>query len=494
MKLFSSFLILAGGALVVTCPYGYGQSLTDGAATKASSKPTTPTRSKPLAEHTSRGRAAIKQKLQRIMVDFVDCQNLPLADAIEQLDRLCLDRDSDHEGINFLLIRDVAPPDAIVNATPGLPNALSSSETADPGPVPITVHPKLKHLRLIDTLDVIIKGAGVPIRYSIEDYGVSFALDRSPTANYAYYARTFRVDPNTFKEGLEAVTGVAFGAPQTGSPAGGNGGAGGGGNAGLIVPGVQPVPGGSGSGGAGAGSGAPTGSSGAGGISNVTKPGSNQDTQAKVRQFFTTFGTDLGPTAPAPAGKSVIFDAQNGVLFVRSTVADLGQVSRTLAGLALVPDDAGGTVMKSGTNAMNLLVAKLLLEQGKLEEAEQALTTILKADPDNTEARRCLEQTKSKKSNPKPSPTAAVEKSPHLWNLAAASPVLPFEGGEGLDQNLPNTLLAIPPRTGLTRDLLLPLRPDSESAGRGLGRGVPRQGEEFCSSDTVTMGTTEALR
>ena len=60
----------------------------------------------------------------------------------------------------------------------------------------ITIKPPLTDIRLADVLDAIVKVAGQPIKYSIEDYAIVFSA-RTGQESTPLYVRTFKVDPNT---------------------------------------------------------------------------------------------------------------------------------------------------------------------------------------------------------------------------------------------------------------------------------------------------------
>jgi hypothetical protein len=86
-----------------------------------------------------------------------------------------------------------------------------STEPIDLSAIPVTINPALKNVRLMDVLEVITKVTDVPLKYSIENYGVVFFVDperrpaQPPAANRseAMQVRTFKVNTNTFFSGLE---------------------------------------------------------------------------------------------------------------------------------------------------------------------------------------------------------------------------------------------------------------------------------------------------
>ena len=68
--------------------------------------------------------------------------------------------------------------------------------------------PPLLNVRMIDVLDVIMKAADRPLRYSIEDYGVVITEGRSK-AMLDLETRTFVVKPpDIFFKGIKATFGI----------------------------------------------------------------------------------------------------------------------------------------------------------------------------------------------------------------------------------------------------------------------------------------------
>jgi hypothetical protein len=58
--------------------------------------------------------------------------------------------------------------------------------------LPITIRPPLTDVRLGDVLDAIVKVAGQPIKYSIEDYAIVFSAKPSQESP-PLYIRTFNL-------------------------------------------------------------------------------------------------------------------------------------------------------------------------------------------------------------------------------------------------------------------------------------------------------------
>lgn len=338
--------------------------------------------------YTGPGRQDIVNKLDRIRLDNVSYDGLPLSEVLRNLSEQTRLRDPEKRGINFLIdpnadnsgpeipatgvggvpgaaqsFTPYTPPTGAIDPTTGLPIAQPANggggggESVDVGSVIIKL--SLNDVRLADLLDAIVTVADHPIKYSIQDYAVVFSLKGPETPQL--FTRTFRVDPNTFYSGLESVGASSFGAvTQTGSGAGGGGGGGGGANGqnnnGAVIGVVNAFSGaagfrntstggggGGGGGGSGQGSVNPLGTAGAGGtgaagggninanggLRYVTQVNLASDVSAAARAFFTTLGVNL----IAPPGKSVFFNDRLGLLVVRATQDDLDTIEQAIEAL-----------------------------------------------------------------------------------------------------------------------------------------------------------------
>lgn len=358
--------------------------------------------------YTSRQRQEIMVKLDRIRLDSVIYDGLPLSEVVRNLAEESKRRDPDKRGINFIISpnADTAnpPPAPLAGGAGGLGGfgggaaglgaaaygqaptydpttgqlitaAPTTPEPVDMSSISIKINPALSDVRLQDVLDIIVKVADRPIKYSIENWGVLFTL--RPQESTPLHTRTFKVDPNTFWMGLENVQGIAFGNVQTSSGNGGGGGnqggnfggnnggvnGGQGGGSTLTVPRVSVASGGnfggggqyggggggnyqgggslfgSGLGGTGAnGVGGNTAGGGGniqgggGGLSFITTPGGMAQVQAAVRSFFTSVGIDF--TQP---GKTVFFNDRQGTLIVRATLQDLDIIEQAIQVLNIAP-------------------------------------------------------------------------------------------------------------------------------------------------------------
>lgn len=305
---------------------------------------------------TGVGRQAIVSKLNRIHLENVAFDGLPLSEVLKQLTEQCKLRDPDRKGINFLInnnpdlsgeaiasptafgvggvggagelapqaplpVRPGAAPGGAIDPTTGLPVAPAAEAAAagaggeqqDVGSFIIKI-PSLVDVRLADVLDAIVLVADHPIKYSIQDFAIVFSSKGPETPQL--FMRTFRVDPNTFYSGLENVSAQSFGSVQnSGSTGSGGGGGGGGGqnqNNGAVVGVVNAFSGAggfrnTGQGGGGGGGGGQNGSGsllnpqngGAGGVGGGGGGGGQQNQGGLA--YITTQSSEATPSALARA-------------------------------------------------------------------------------------------------------------------------------------------------------------------------------------------------
>ena len=117
-------------------------------------------------------------------------------------------RDPDKRGLNIIInpARRRAGSDLLLWAGSIRPRArhcprLRPSERVNLNDVIIRVH--LRDVRLAEVIDAVSKVAETPIKYSVEDYAVVFTQRGNEPQQL--FTRTYRVDPNTFVEGLQSV-------------------------------------------------------------------------------------------------------------------------------------------------------------------------------------------------------------------------------------------------------------------------------------------------
>jgi type II secretory pathway component GspD/PulD (secretin)/tetratricopeptide (TPR) repeat protein len=308
--------------------------------------------------HTGPGRTQIYRMLNEIRLPEVLFDGLPLGEVVKFLDDEVRKLDPAKQGINFMMNSGAdaggGQPPVTVDPTTGAIIPAPPVESVDLNLVTVRINPALRNVRLADVLDAITKVSDRPIKYSIEEYAIVFSPKRAEAAQL--FTRTWKVDPNTFRQGLESVTGITFGDLQTGTgDGGGAGGRGGGGRGGggrgggdneggvldaFIIPRVQvarPQQGGFGQGGFGGGGGPAADPSQPGqpgqanGISFVTRVVDTSTVQDLARQFFIAAGVNLAPPA------NLFWNDRTGVLMVRATLQDLDLVEQAIAVLNQAP-------------------------------------------------------------------------------------------------------------------------------------------------------------
>lgn len=336
--------------------------------------------------YTGKGRQAIMAKLDRIRLNEVKFEGLPLLEVVKYLQEESKKRDPEGRGINFLISTTL---DAVnQQALPqfdqfGQPIVSAPVEPIDVNNVVVRLSPGLYDVRLADALHAIALTAEQPIKYSVEEYAIVFSQKLPEPAQL--HTRQYRVDPNTFVQGLESVVGLSLAALEAGGGAGGGGAAGGGGGAagggaggvggGLFtIPRVEVTSGaagglGGGGGGAGGGGGGLGGAGGAG-ITGVTRTNLMVNIQVLVRDFFRACGVDFpitfvggqqggfggggggggfggggfggqagfgGGVDPNQNQKALFFNDRTGILFVRATQSDLDIIEQAIQVLNVAP-------------------------------------------------------------------------------------------------------------------------------------------------------------
>jgi len=294
--------------------------------------------------YTGPGRQAIQNKLNRILLNEALFDGVALPQVLTYLSEESTKRDPDKEGINFLINPNVVSSGAQVTIDPatGQQITLPPPEALDMSSVIVRITPPLKNVRLADLLEAITKVADKPIRYSIEDYAV--ILSQKPPDAAQLETRTFKIDPNTFEQGLESVgifplgnlvqstTGGGGAGGGGGGLGGGGGGIGGGGQGGGVfdIPRVFVAGAGQAGGGGGFGGGGGGGAN-QGGLRNVTRTNLTQNIQDTVRLFFTAAGINVLPP------NSLFFNDRTGVLLVRATSQELDIVQKAIETLNVAP-------------------------------------------------------------------------------------------------------------------------------------------------------------
>ncbi|MEN9574250.1 MAG: hypothetical protein RL514_2105 [Verrucomicrobiota bacterium] len=253
----------------------------------------------PFLTHSSKGAQGLNRKLDRIVLPEVHFDGVPLAEVVKRLaeDAQKFDPEPDpkRKGVN-LLINDVAPAAPLLDVS-GNPVPAARPVLLSEGL--IRVNQPLKNLTLRQALDVICKTAELPTQFSVEEYAIAF-IPRGPGG--AYFSRTFRVNPDTFMQGLQGVAST----PVIGVTTGGNA-------AGA------------------AGQNQPTTTGPVRATIPATVPAAQRtaaDANALVRQFFLSAGvTSLGATNSAT---QVQFNPQTGALTVRGTPNELRVIEQAI--------------------------------------------------------------------------------------------------------------------------------------------------------------------
>ena len=185
--------------------------------------------------YTGAGRRVIFSKLEKIRFNQYpvsgDMPGVPLSVVVKDLDEEVKQRDPDKKGLNFILAPyvDIQVPSALpmvpgqIDPMTGQPiGTAPQQEQFDLGSdVLIKIEPPLKDVSLKDVLDTIIKVSNKQIKYSVEEYAIVFT--RKIPEQEQLFTRQFRVNPNTFVQGLEGVIGEQFVGASIGSDSSGTG-------------------------------------------------------------------------------------------------------------------------------------------------------------------------------------------------------------------------------------------------------------------------------
>jgi general secretion pathway protein D len=288
--------------------------------------------------YTSPGRQQILSKLERIRLTQVSYDSIPLGEVLKLLTDESAQRDPEKTGLNFIIdahaqVASSAPATSAnpADAAAAAAAAAAAGIAADAGSTPvdignIPIKLTLRNVSLANVLDAISKVAEPQLTYHIEDYAI--VLSPKPTEGQALFSRTFRVDPNTFVQGLESVIALSF-ANIGGSGSGGSGSGGGGGGSGELdaafsIPRVTlaSIVGGRG-GAASTGSGQ--------GLPGVSRTNYTAVVNQVVKDYFRAAGVDLEPP------KHVFFNDRLGQLLVRATQQDLETIAAAIETLNAAP-------------------------------------------------------------------------------------------------------------------------------------------------------------
>ncbi len=324
-----------------------------------------PTNSFPDKIYTGPGRLRIHRLLNSVRLEKFPrtgtVDSLSLRDIVNDLhDHIA---EIDAEGVNMIIDQNTGMvqqsglgADPSLGLDPNDPFAGGGLPQQEPEEVniaqevSITIDPPLSNVTLAQALEIITKLSNIPIKYSIEDWGIMFS--HAPAEGPRLEMRTYRVDPDTFIQGLQSV-GVSYVSADSGMGGGmggggmGGGGMGGGGGGGFGGGGMG------GQGGSGIG-GSASSAFAEGGLAGVTRATSVLEIQVLVREFFTACGVDLGQSnvpqgaqggglaggggfggesgtfGEGAGNKALFFNDRLGLLFVRATRQDLDIIDEAI--------------------------------------------------------------------------------------------------------------------------------------------------------------------
>ena len=194
----------------------------------AAAKPQSVDTKIPSSQPKSRPREAMAQKLDSILIEELSADNLPLNEVVRYLQDMARARDSEKQGINFILASPAADPvrPSSIDPATGLPVAV---EPRDLRSVTVRVLPALRNVTLREALEVVVKTADAPIQYSVETYGVVFSLrgveppppaeakpqgkdSKTPTTKgpetETLQTRWFKVHPDALRSGVRSMSGA----------------------------------------------------------------------------------------------------------------------------------------------------------------------------------------------------------------------------------------------------------------------------------------------
>jgi hypothetical protein len=139
-------------------------------------------------------RLMILDRLRILKLDQLYFDNVPLSEVIRSLSDETIKRDpATKNPINFLIGSVADPPSAGPLVDPATSFQIPGTEEPGLAAVKIRVTLPVKNITLEEALDIIVKCAAQPIKYSVEDYGIIFTRHRDTER---FYFRTFKMDTN----------------------------------------------------------------------------------------------------------------------------------------------------------------------------------------------------------------------------------------------------------------------------------------------------------
>ena len=175
-----------------------------------------PTNSYPDEIYTGPGRMRIHRVLHNLRFDRFpitgSAEGISLRELVNELHDAVIELD---DSVNFLIDSNtgvMSQPSFTDPSLGGDPNdpfggggfQQQEQEEVDIGlEVQITIDPPLRHVTLFQVLEIMKELSNLPIGYSIKDYGIMFS--HQPVEGPRLENRTYRVDPDTFMQGLQSV-------------------------------------------------------------------------------------------------------------------------------------------------------------------------------------------------------------------------------------------------------------------------------------------------
>ena len=252
--------------------------------------------------YTSEERVAILSKLDRMRLNQVEYQAVPLTEVLNQLRTESIKLDPEGVGLKFMVNPSTettgiggSSTTKTAAATAAQDGGIGGRQMVDMGQITITISPPMSNPRLADVLDAIIMGSDHPLRCTLKDYGVVFSPKQDEQA--ALISKVFRVDPKTFLQRLQSVSAMSLN-PGTSAGSTGGGATGDQGNS----------------------------------PNSTSLPIDTVALHQLLRQFFTARGVTL--TDP---GKSLFFNDRTGLIYVRATEQDLEIIQGLVSALNRTP-------------------------------------------------------------------------------------------------------------------------------------------------------------
>jgi beta-lactamase regulating signal transducer with metallopeptidase domain len=273
---------------------------------------------------TSKARQEIQDRLHSIVLDDVRFDQVPLVEVVKSLHEQStsaakLGAKAKH-GINFIL----NPKPAGESSRPGNKSGNSASgELGDIQNVLVTL--QLTAVRMIDMLEAIKKVATPAVDYTIEDYGIVWSVVGG-TPPVLLSTQTFHIQSETLQQSLESVTGQKL------------------------------------------------------------APAKDPESKDRLLALFKTFLTNVGVTVDDRT--RVFYNDRAGVLLIRARTDEQDSVRAALEMLSGSEGpkpkqgaDAGtpnfgsprAETIRQSSGEMLIADARLLIEMGKLDEAEKKL-------------------------------------------------------------------------------------------------------------------------